>query len=234
MRSLICGVFLAINGAYAAPPVPPEPPEGGSELPSSNEGLSGKEVYLKECAVCHGKEGEGTDRGFSVRFPVAVYAEAVTRAGRDGAGVFSIPMPAYTAAQVSDQQLREMWQYLSSFSRPKTGAELFATFCQNCHGKDGRGGVVGKGVLGEIGEFREVIREGEHRSQPLRRRKYMPAYSRSLISDADIWLLENYARELRTAGRGRGGSHDDDHDHHGEDGDDDDKHEHGHDDHDDD
>ncbi len=211
---------IDIPRSLGAPPAPPLPlPEN----PESNAGLTGKEVYLKECSVCHGREGEGTDRGFQLRFPVITFATAVTRAGRDGGGVFSIPMPAYSPEQISDTQLQEMWTFLSSFPRPKTGRDLYFTFCSNCHGMDGRGGVVGQGILGEIGEFREAIREGEHRREPLRRRKYMPSYSRAMISDSEIWLLEHYARELRASqGSRRGG----DHDHHDDDDDDDDEHRH--------
>jgi len=129
-------------------------------------------------------------------------------------------MPGYSPEAISNAQLDEIWSYLSSFPRPTTGAELYATFCQNCHGKDGRGGVVGESILGEIGEFHEAIRQGEHRSQPLRRSKYMPAYSRTMITDGEIWLLENFARDLRRTQGGRGRQDDDDDD------DDDDHHKH--------
>ena len=178
------------------PPFPPttEPP---TDDHGSNAGLTGKEVYLKECAVCHGKEGEGTPRGYQVRFPVQAYADAVTRFGRSGNREFDIPMPAYPVEKISDQQLREMWIYLSSFPRPTTGKELFTAYCANCHGQDGRGGFSGEGILSETGEYRKYIRRGKNLRYPLNRRKYMPAYGEMELSAKDIFLLRQYARDLR-------------------------------------
>ena len=172
-------------------PVPPE------DVPQGNENLSGKEVYLKECAVCHGQEGEGNERGYPIRFPVESYAEAVTRQGRSGNSSFPIPMPGYSKEQISDVQLREMWSYLRSFPRPQTGKQLFETYCANCHGADGRGGFSGKDVVRETDDYREAIREGEHQRDYLNRKKYMPAYSPLEISLEEITLLRLYARELR-------------------------------------
>ena len=199
-------VVRAIPGAAplglkaATPPLPqplpptPAPPDDGED---SNAGLSGKEVYLKECAVCHGNEGEGTERGYQLRFPVSAYAEAVTRKGRTGNRLYAIPMPAYQTDKISDQQLREMWEYLHSFQRPITGKGLFEAYCANCHGQDGRGGFTGEGILSETGEYRKYIRRGKNRLNPMNRRKYMPAYTAEEVSSNDILLLRQYARELR-------------------------------------
>jgi mono/diheme cytochrome c family protein len=160
-------------------------------------GLTGKEVYLKECAVCHGKEGEGTPRGYQVRFPVSSYATLVTRVGRSGNRLFDIPMPGYSAEKISDQQLKEIWEYLGSFPHPTQGKELFTAYCANCHGQDGRGGFSGESILGETGEYRKYIRRGKNLRYPLNRRKYMPAYTEAELSANDILLLRQYARELR-------------------------------------
>jgi cytochrome c553 len=132
-----------------------------------------------------------------VRFPIQAYADAVTRFGRSGNREFDIPMPAYPVEKISDQQLREMWTYLSSFPRPTTGKELFNAYCANCHGQDGRGGFSGEGILGETGEYRKYIRRGKNLRYPLNRRKYMPAYGEMELSANDILLLRQYARELR-------------------------------------
>lgn len=210
------------------PPLPPLPPENpGEGTGASNEGLSGYEVYQKECAVCHGDQGQGTERGYAVRFPVGSYATAVTRAGRSGNPLFAIPMPAYDQKSISDQQLAEMWQYLGSFPRPTTGKELYETFCGNCHGNDGRGGFSGKNVIREIEEFSEYIRKGKNTRYPLNRRKYMPAYRPNELSREEIRLMQLHAEELRRqAGYPNGHDHDEDDDEHEHDH----EHEHEHDD----
>ena len=120
------------------PPMPPKPPSGkpkpGRQGEGSNKGLTGVEVYKKECAVCHGEEGEGTERGYPLRFVKWRFAELVTRRGREYPPEFEIDMPAYDEEIVSNQQMNEMLNYLYSFPKPETGKELYFYYCQNCHG----------------------------------------------------------------------------------------------------
>ncbi len=203
-------VFLFLSSTLrAAPPLPPSPlpPE------TSNEGLSGREVYEKECAVCHGQEGQGTERGYALRFPAKTYAEAVVRRGRTGNRLFEIPMPAYSESQVTTTQLNEMIAYLNSFERPKTGKALYETFCGACHGIDGRGGFTGKNIIKEIEEFSEYIRKGKGLRDPLNRKNYMPPFRSNELSSLEIRLMRDHAIELRKqAGYPSGGHHGDDDD----------------------
>ena len=185
----------------------PQPPQPPGDDDDSNEGLSGIEVYLKECAVCHGDEGEGTERGYRIQFPVRKFAKAITRKGREGNPYFEIEMPAYDRKMVSDRQMDEMWDFLHSVARPSTGQGIYETFCANCHGVDGRGGLSRESVLGELDEVEEYVREGEGWDY-FNRRKYMPRWSRQELSDWEIRKMISY---LYTLG-GKGGDDDDDDD----------------------
>ncbi|NRA64223.1 MAG: c-type cytochrome [Pseudobacteriovorax sp.] len=187
------------------PPTPPNPPQPVPPDDDSNEGLTGIEVYMKECAVCHGDKGEGTPRGYRIQFPTRDFATYITRRGRTGNPYFTIPMPAYDRKLVSDKQLREMWDYLHDQERPQTGKQLYETFCANCHGLDGRGGLSRESVLGELDELWEAIREGEGYNNYWSRRGYMPRWNSREISNREIRLMTRYLYSI-------GGGYDDDDD----------------------
>ena len=70
-------------------------------------------------------------------------------------------------------------------------------FCANCHGRDARGGPVGKSVLGETGEFLEKVREGEGGNNYSRRKDYMPSWSSGEITNAEVLAMVSYVRTLR-------------------------------------
>ncbi|SMF07118.1 c-type cytochrome [Pseudobacteriovorax antillogorgiicola] len=183
-------------------PQPPTPPGGGDD---SNFGLSGKEVYLKECAVCHGEIGEGTERGYRIQFPVRGFATYITRHGRKNHPDFDIDMPAYSRELISDQQMREMWDYLHNLPRPRTGKKVYETFCANCHGLDGRGGMSGESVLGELDEVYEYVREGEGYNNYWSRTDYMPRWNWQELPNEEIRMMIYYLYSL-------GGGYDDDDD----------------------
>ena len=202
-------------------PVPPLPPGEGD---GSNDGLSGKEVWMKECAVCHGDEGEGTARGTRLKFPVRGFATFITRNGREGHPAYAIPMPAYSRDIISNQQMSEMWDYLHSFPQPFTGKDVYQIYCANCHGEDGRGGMSGEPVLGELDEIEEYVREGEGGRMYWSRTKYMPAWSPWEISNRQIDLMINYLAGLGGGYPSHNDHDDDDDDDDDEDEDDDDDH----------
>ena len=120
-----------------APPKPPMPPAPPSDKPKpgrqgegSNKGLTGVEVYQKECAVCHGKEGEGTERGYPLKFVKSRFAELVTRQGRKIPPEFEIDMPAYDEEIVSRKQMTEMLDYLWDFPQPESGKNYTSTIAK--------------------------------------------------------------------------------------------------------
>lgn len=155
--------------------------------------MDGEALYASECAACHGPDGSGTALGPTIQFPVPGYAEYVTRNGRSGLG-FPGAMAAYTTDQVSDVQFDEIVAFLHNQTRPTTGEGLYTTFCANCHGDDGRGGVVGKSVVGE--ESYEDIREGNGGNNYGARLVYMPRWSATELTDDEISLIDAYIEGL--------------------------------------
>ncbi|MCA9557197.1 MAG: c-type cytochrome, partial [Myxococcales bacterium] len=179
--------WLAILVADAAPPTP-------------------RDVYATECAACHGANGEGAQRGPQIRNPVVPYATWVVRNGRPGSG-YADAMPPYGEDELTPGELDEILGWLSAMPKPADGAGLFRTFCANCHGANGRGGPVGEGIVGEgVGEWIEVVREGEGGRNYGRRGGYMPSWSRAQLTDAEIRLMyEAVSGSSGGAGRGGGG-----------------------------
>ena len=159
--------------------------------------VGGVEYFARECASCHGAEGEGTRRGPEIRNPVHPYATWVVRNGRRSIPQYSNDMPSWRTDALSDTQLGEMLAWLSSAPHPTDGERLYNRFCSNCHGKDARGGPVDKEVLKETDEFHEMVREGEGGNNYGDRDDYMPSWSRSELSDLEIDKMSAYVRSLR-------------------------------------
>ncbi len=122
-----------------------------------NAAPEGGELYHKHCAVCHGDDGRG---GVGVPLSLTSFIDTVSdeylrstiRLGRPGR-----IMPAFP--QLSESQVDAIVEHMRSWSRApavthntrpvkgdaKRGAELFAGYCVQCHGEDGKGGT-GTGV----------------------------------------------------------------------------------------
>jgi len=214
--------FLIALGCagFAFPTPPPFPPDLGEVAgnvasptetapgipsradPNPSHLLSGKDFYLKECAVCHGPRGDGTERGMPLYKPHRVYATHITRHGRQGSRQYAIPMPAYPNTALSDRQLGQIWDYLDSLSSPTTGEQLYRSYCANCHGPDGLGGACGQplinadGILTQSNLFTLWVRWGQNDGSYDRRGSYMPRWNRSENSDADVEKLRSYIQSL--------------------------------------
>ena len=69
--------------------------------------------------------------------------------------------------------------------------------CSTCHGFDGQGGPSDKEIVDEDSEeFYEKIREGHGDNKYAERREYMPSWSRSELTDAEIAKIIAYVRSL--------------------------------------
>jgi len=159
--------------------------------------LSGTEYFARECAKCHGAEGEGTTRGYEIRNPVAGYATYVIRNGRPGIPYFLEAMPSYPTSALSNTQLNEIIAMLRAAPKPTDGGALYNRFCSNCHGKDALGGPVGRNVKRETGDFVEKAREGEGGSNYSRRSSYMPRWTSSELTNAELNAMAAYVRQLK-------------------------------------
>ncbi|HVZ38559.1 MAG TPA: c-type cytochrome [Candidatus Kapabacteria bacterium] len=157
--------------------------------------LTGREFYARECARCHGADGEGTTRGYEIRNPVTGYATYVIRTGRPGSP-FANAMPSYTTSQLSDAQLGEILEWLRSATHPTDGKSLYGRFCLNCHGSNARSGPAGKNIKSELGDINEKVRSGEGGTAYSNRRKYMPSWSTTQLSSQEVNAIAAYIRTL--------------------------------------
>ena len=161
--------------------------------PTDFSKLTGQQYYAADCASCHGASGEGTTKGYQIQLPVVGYATAITRGGRKGPP-FADPMPAYTTAQLSDKQLSEMLTWLRAIPKPTTGKGLYTVFCANCHGNDGRGGITGRNIKNDT--FLNPVRSGFGGTSYTNRSIYMPSWSVSEMTNAEVTLMQTYVRSL--------------------------------------
>jgi mono/diheme cytochrome c family protein len=175
-------------------------PDAGDPTPATPDAApavppSGAELFAEVCSPCHGAMGEGSMMGPEIRHPARPYASWVIRHGREGKG-FPGPMIPYSTAVVSDQQLADILDLLWSYPKPTDAKGLYIDFCANCHGANGRGGTVGTSIVGKsTTEITSTVRSGKGVSTDYgNRTKYMPPFSKTQITDAELALLAPYAR----------------------------------------
>jgi len=112
-RLLIAALMLAGGAAVAQGPPPAPKPETKSSRPNAT---GGEALYLEHCASCHGPNGMGT--GLLGRRIQPALLEArdnlpaayVIAAARNGIG----NMPAIPRGEVSDDELRQIAEYLAA------------------------------------------------------------------------------------------------------------------------
>ena len=144
-------------------------PAKDSETLAPDEIMDFKTLYAENCAGCHGAEGRG-GAAIALADPVylAVAAEAAMRKAIAG-GVRGTSMPAFAQSaggMLTDKQIDVIaTQIRSRWGRPgildgvetpsytaKSGGDTgrgeiaYKTYCESCHGAEGRGGQKGSAI----------------------------------------------------------------------------------------
>jgi cytochrome c oxidase cbb3-type subunit III len=144
-------------------------PRRGSETLAPNEVLEFGILYAENCAGCHGVEGRG-GAAIALADPVylAIADDAVIRKVITD-GVPGTSMPAFAQSSggmltdkqidVITNQIRSRWSQqaaldaanLPSYAAKSTGNNLrgalaYKTYCESCHGPDGRGTPKGSSI----------------------------------------------------------------------------------------
>ena len=165
--------FIAvISVLFSACGTPHGQPRGNAESLAPNEVLDFATLYSANCAACHGESGRG---GAAIALADPVYlAIADDRTIRNviSKGVHGTAMPAFaesaggllTAQQIDviTQQIRARWNRpgildganppgyaAKSEGDPQRGQAAFKTYCESCHGPDGRGGSKGSAITND-------------------------------------------------------------------------------------
>lgn len=169
----------------------------------------GPALYQRNCASCHGNEGEGTWRGPTLIGVGAASADYWLRSGR-------MPLPIREPGQeakrgepaFSDLQIRELVDYVAGLGEgpeiPELdltdvdlgkGGELYRLNCASCHNWDGKGGaLVNRGNAPPLHpvpnrQMAEAIRIGPGA---------MPQFSERQLDDQELNDVVAYADYLRT------------------------------------
>jgi cytochrome c oxidase cbb3-type subunit 3 len=147
-------------------------PHIDEEILAPNQVLDFATLYSENCAACHGKHGRG---GAAIALANPIYLGVVD----DGTirkvvanGVRGTSMPAFAESagglltdkqvDVITQQIRARWSKpgildganppgyaAKSAGDPQRGEAAYTTYCQSCHGPDGRGGPKGSAITND-------------------------------------------------------------------------------------
>lgn len=151
---------------------PPGQPRAGSIALAPNDVVEFDALYADNCAGCHGANGRG-GAAIALANPVylAIVDEHSMRAVISG-GVGGTSMPAFAqraGGMLTEKQIdaissgiRSHWSgpaALAGVSPPSyvatsagdihRGEMVYRTFCQSCHGPDGRGGPKGSAITND-------------------------------------------------------------------------------------
>ena len=148
---------------------PPGQPRVGSVPPAPDEVVEFEALYAGNCAGCHGVNGRG---GAAIALANPVYLAIVdppSLRATIAAGVRGTSMPAFAqraGGMLTEKQIDALVDGIRShWSRPaaiagveapsyaatsagdiQRGDAVYQTFCQSCHGADGRGGPNGSAI----------------------------------------------------------------------------------------
>ncbi len=144
-------------------------PRSGDETLAPNEVLDFRVLYAENCSACHGQDGRG---GAAISLADPVYqaiADATVMRRVIEKGVHGTAMPAFAESaggMLTDRQIDVLVREgHSRWSRPgildganpptyaaksagdaERGKTVYGTYCESCHGPDGRGSTKGSDI----------------------------------------------------------------------------------------
>jgi cytochrome c oxidase cbb3-type subunit III len=168
LRFAVALSVLVLSGCAA----PHGQPRRGSEPLAPNEVLAFATLYADNCAGCHGPSGRG---GAAIALANPVYLAIANDAAirkRIANGVNGTAMPAFaqrSGGSLTDKQIevvvseiRSRWSdgnaadhvdppsYTARSSADvERGGVAYKTYCESCHGPDGRGGSRGSAITND-------------------------------------------------------------------------------------
>lgn len=154
-------------------------------------GNTGADLFVANCASCHGGNAAGAPGFPDVRCTVRSRVFDAVRAGR-GNGT---AMPAFSQAELGNPAVTLIVQYLAGLCSGQP-ADVYASNCATCHGPTGGGGRNADGVRGgnircSGGDLFEAVRSGG---------EGMPAFPE--LSAARVRGLANFLSGSCTGGGG--------------------------------
>jgi cytochrome c oxidase cbb3-type subunit 3 len=171
VRSLCVSTTLGLT-LLSGCGTPPGQPRKESEVLAPHEVVAFDTLYSDNCAACHGASGRG---GVAISLADPVYLALVDDAAMRKVianGVRGTSMPAFAQSAggtLTDKQIDVVTREIRSrWSRPgildgahapsyaptspgdaARGQAAFGTFCESCHGRNGRGGPKGSAITND-------------------------------------------------------------------------------------
>jgi quinol---cytochrome-c reductase cytochrome c subunit len=171
----------------------------------------GRDLYLRDCAWCHGAQGEGSIYGPSLVGVGAASADFMLSTGR-----MPIPnaeeQPQRAPVPYPPQDIRDLVGFVAALgSGPPIpsvsaqsgdlgeGAELYQENCAACHGAIGSGGALTNGLLAPgLGRSTPVqVAEAIRLGGAGLRSGNMPRYGRETLTDQQVDSIAGYVAYLR-------------------------------------
>jgi len=193
------GITLSIGLSLAALAMAMFTPMSASAATS----MDGKALYEANCAMCHGKTGEVSDYGKSLKpFPARNHRAIAGLVSRDELRriiTYGIKGTAMTPKKYSldPLEIEEVIDYMKTFDyQPDlaNGKKRFKAVCSSCHGMDGRAqtGVGAKNLVYTKLNLKQIV----HTMRYGRPGTLMTS-KRHQLSNTDIADVANYVYSLR-------------------------------------
>ena len=214
---LLVLLALGVVGFLAGTPAAAEPASPHTAAQPAGQGGSatnGRTLFLRNCAMCHGQNGEGTQQGPSLIGVGAAAADFYLRTGR-------MPLTTEKAeaeggpVQFDPKQIQDLDAYVASLGpgpgipdvspgELTSGRELYLQECAACHGSSAVGytqvgGRTAPSLLNSSPEtIAEAIRVGP---------TTMPQFPENVLTTEQVNDLASYIQELQKPSvRGQGGA----------------------------
>jgi ubiquinol-cytochrome c reductase cytochrome c subunit len=209
-------LVLAVGpAAVASPPAPRDPQPSVSSSPAPATGSSsGAELYLRNCATCHGERGQGAQRGPSLIGVGPASVDFQVSTGRMPAAREE-QQPPRRKAVFSPEEIAALVGHVSSFGGggpqipqvtpgdATAGREIFTMNCAPCHSATGAGGTLTNGWVvpplydATAQQIAESIRVGPG---------LMPVFPSQVLTDRQVDHVTSYVRLLQSERLDRGGT----------------------------
>jgi ubiquinol-cytochrome c reductase cytochrome c subunit len=204
IAAVATGALVALGNSFGAAQAPSPSPLGAPEG-------SARLLYLRDCAWCHGSQGDGTDTGPSLIGVGAMSADFMLTTGRMPIPEVEI-QPRRKKPIYSPAQIEALVRYVATFGQgpavprvdpaaggPGEGAELYEQNCAACHSSTGVGGALTSGLQAPsmVGSTPRQIVEAMRLGGAGLRTGKMPKFGPDVLDDQQVNSIVRYVQYLQ-------------------------------------